>query len=78
MLFCVCTELLFIFSIFSSRNFPISAHSKAASTFRGYLMIDTLEMAANALVSTEVCFKHLPYFALLLRKLSSVLSFFID
>ena len=27
-----------IFSIFSSRNFPISPHSKAASTLRGYLM----------------------------------------
>ena len=34
--------------------------------------LDTLEMAemaANALVSTELCFKCLPYFALLLRKL---------
>ena len=27
--------------------------------------LDTLEMAANVLVSTEVCFKCLPYFALL-------------
>ena len=25
--------------------------------------LDTLEMAANALVSTEVCYKCLPYFA---------------
>ena len=34
--------------------------------------LDTLEMAANALVSTEVCFKCLPYFALLLRKLTDL------
>ena len=40
--------------------------------------LDTLEMAANALVSIEVSFKYLPYFALLLRKLSSMLSLFID
>ena len=34
--------------------------------------LDTLEMAANALVSTKVCLKCLPYFALLLRKLTDL------
>ena len=34
--------------------------------------LDTLEMAANALVSTELCFKCLPYFALLLCKLTDL------
>ena len=36
--------------------------------------LDTLEMAANALVSTEVCFRH-PYFALILRKLTDFILF---
>ena len=34
--------------------------------------LDTLEMAANALVSTELCLKCLPSFALLLRKLTDL------
>ena len=34
----------------------------------------TLEMAANALVGTEVCFRH-PYFALMLRKLTDFILF---
>ena len=40
--------------------------------------LDTLEMAANALVSTEVCFKHFPYFALLLRKLTDLVVLRVD
>ena len=37
--------------------------------------LDTLEMAANALVSIEVCFRHFPYFALILRKLTDFILF---
>ena len=36
--------------------------------------LDILEMAANALVSTKVCFRH-PYFALILRKLIEFILF---
>ena len=36
--------------------------------------LDILEMVANALVSTEVCFSH-PYFALKLHKLTEFILF---
>ena len=38
-----------------------------------FAKLDTLEMAANALVSTEVCFKHLPNFGPFLRKLTDLI-----
>ena len=40
--------------------------------------LDTLEMATNALVSSEICYKCLPYFALLHRKLTHLVVLRVD